>query len=193
MFEGVVMPEIYLAEALGGVGKPVLRVHTAGSVGGSTAIVAATHVASGVVQAGADGRRSKSNRNPTPTGRCRRPCPFARTSIRGAGGMFAPILREYIHRNRCPADVGCMVALKDRKHALRNPRAHLQIKDISLEMVKNSPMLWEPIRFLETCPSSDGACAMVLCSEDLAARSARPPAWIHAMAMRSEPGILPLA
>jgi acetyl-CoA C-acetyltransferase len=84
-----------------------------------------------------------------------------------------------------------MVAVKDRKHALRNPRAHLQIKDISLEMVKNSPMLWEPVRFLETCPSSDGACAMVLCSEDLAERTARPPAWIHAMAMRSEPGFYP--
>ena len=40
MFEGVMMPELFLAEALGCVGKPMLRVHTAGSVGGSTAIVA---------------------------------------------------------------------------------------------------------------------------------------------------------
>ena len=48
MFEGVVMPEPYLAEALGGVNKPVIRVHTAGSVGGSTAIVAANHIKSGL-------------------------------------------------------------------------------------------------------------------------------------------------
>ena len=41
-FEGVMMPEVYLAEALGAVGKPMLRVHTAGSVGGSTALVAAS-------------------------------------------------------------------------------------------------------------------------------------------------------
>ena len=41
MFEGVLMPELYLADALGAVGKPMLRVHTAGSVGGSTAVVAA--------------------------------------------------------------------------------------------------------------------------------------------------------
>jgi acetyl-CoA C-acetyltransferase len=33
MFEGVVMPELSLADALGAVGKPILRVHTAGSVG----------------------------------------------------------------------------------------------------------------------------------------------------------------
>ena len=30
MFEGVVMPELYLADALGAVGKPMMRVHTAG-------------------------------------------------------------------------------------------------------------------------------------------------------------------
>ncbi|HJP65670.1 MAG TPA: thiolase domain-containing protein, partial [Actinomycetota bacterium] len=40
-FEGLMMPELYLADALGAAGKPMLRVHTAGSVGGSTALVAA--------------------------------------------------------------------------------------------------------------------------------------------------------
>ena len=48
LFEGVMMPELFLAEALGGVGKPMLRVHTAGSVGGSTGIVAASLVEAGV-------------------------------------------------------------------------------------------------------------------------------------------------
>ena len=43
MFEGVMMPELFLADALGAAGKPMLRVHTAGSVGGSTAIVASSH------------------------------------------------------------------------------------------------------------------------------------------------------
>ena len=33
MFEGVIMPELYLADAIGAVGKPVLRVHTAGVLG----------------------------------------------------------------------------------------------------------------------------------------------------------------
>src|SRR5437762_14381893 len=47
MFEGVVMPELYLADALGATGKPMMRVHTAGSVGGSTALVAASPVLAG--------------------------------------------------------------------------------------------------------------------------------------------------
>ena len=44
LFEGVMMPELYLADALGAVGKPLLRVHTAGSVGGATGIVATSLV-----------------------------------------------------------------------------------------------------------------------------------------------------
>src|SRR5262245_42256625 len=48
MFEGVMMPELFLVDALGGAYKPMLRVHTAGSVGGSTGIVAASLVQAGV-------------------------------------------------------------------------------------------------------------------------------------------------
>ena len=48
LFEGVMMPELYLADALGAVGKPLLRVHTAGSVGGATGIVTANLVQAGV-------------------------------------------------------------------------------------------------------------------------------------------------
>ena len=58
-----------------------------------------------------------------------------------------------------------MVAVKDRQNALKNPYAHLQLPGHHLEMVTDSPMLWDPIRYLETCPSSDGACAMVLADE----------------------------
>src|SRR5215218_3020917 len=48
LFEGVMMPELYLSDALGAPGKPLLRVHTAGSVGGSTCNVAASLVQAGV-------------------------------------------------------------------------------------------------------------------------------------------------
>lgn len=47
-FEGVLMPELFLADALGAAGKPMFRVHTAGSVGGSTALVASQLVQAGI-------------------------------------------------------------------------------------------------------------------------------------------------
>jgi acetyl-CoA C-acetyltransferase len=63
--------------------------------------------------------------------------------------------------------------------------------DLTLEKVKESPMLWDPIRFQESCPSSDGACAVILTNEAGARRAPRPPAWIHALAVRSELGQFP--
>jgi acetyl-CoA C-acetyltransferase len=186
MFEGVMMPELFLADALGATGKPILRVHTAGSVGGSTAIVAAHLVQAGVherVLTVAFEKQSESDAMWALSPKY----PFQAPLMAGAGGFFAPLVRAYIKRSNAPPDVGMMVAVKDRKNALRNPYAHLHMADVSLDTVKASPMLWDPIRYLETCPSSDGACAMVLASADAAKRAPRPPAWVRGTAVRSEP------
>jgi acetyl-CoA C-acetyltransferase len=189
-FEGIMMPEGYLAEAVGAVGKPFFRVHTAGSVGGSTAIVAAQHVQSGVHQ------------RVLTIGWQQQSCseamwalsfqiPFQQQLVAGAGGYFAPFIREYMRRSNAPDDIGILVALKDRLNALKNPYAHLHEPDISYDSVKDSFMLWEPIRYSETCPSSDGAMALVIGNEAAAAQaqadSGVAPAWIRGTAMRSEP------
>jgi acetyl-CoA C-acetyltransferase len=186
MFEGVMMPELYLADALGAVGKPMMRVHTAGSVGGSTGVMA-THL----VESGAHKRvlvvcfEKQSESNATWALSIR--LPFTGGSVTGAGGFFAPVIRAYMRRANAPDDIGIKVAVKDRLNALNNPYAHLKIPDISEEMVRESPMLWDPIRYLETCPSSDGACAVVLADADTAKAVKNPPAWIHSTAIRSEP------
>jgi acetyl-CoA C-acetyltransferase len=190
MFEGVMMPELYLSDALGASGKPIMRVHTAGSVGGSTALVAASLVQAGIherVLTVAFEKQSESNAMWALTPKI----PFQPPVVAGAGGYFTPHIREYIAHSDAPADVGIRVALKDRKNALRNPYAHLQMEDITYELIAESPMLWDPIRFHETCPSSDGACAMVLAAETQAGRTPRPPAWLLAGAMRSEPIMFP--
>jgi acetyl-CoA C-acetyltransferase len=190
MFEGVMMPELYLAGALGAVGKPMLRVHTAGSVGGSTALVAAHLVTAGIherVLTVAFEKQSDSDA----MWALSVPQPFAAPLLAGAGGYFAPIIRAYMRRSGAPEHVGRRVAVKDRLHALKNPYAHLHLPDISMEVVEESIMLWDPLRYLETCPSSDGAAAMVLGSEQATAvaeaATGRRPAWVHGMAMRSEP------
>ena len=190
MFEGVMMPELYLAPALGAVGKPMFRVHTAGSVGGSTAIVAAHLVASGIHQRVLTVAFEKQSDSDAMWA-LSVPQPFSAPLLAGAGGYFAPIIRAYMYRSGAPRDIGMKVAVKDRLHALKNPYAHLHLPDISLEKVEESIMLWDPLHYLESCPSSDGAAAMVIGSERAAGESTattgRPPAWIHGMAMRSEP------
>jgi acetyl-CoA C-acetyltransferase len=184
LFEGVMMPELHLADSLGATGKPLLRVHTAGSVGGSTAAVAASLVRAGVhrrVLAVAFEKQSESNAmwalSVQP--------PFSMPVGAGAGGYFAPHVRSYIRRSGAPEHIGAIVAVKDRRNGARNPYAHLRQPDITVESVRASTMLWDPIRYDETCPSSDGACAMIIGDERSAA--GRRVAWIHATAMRTEP------
>ena len=190
-FEGIMVPEYALVEAMGAVGKPIFRVHTAGSVSGSTAIVASSMVEAGIhervltvgwqMQSCSEAMWALSVT-----------MPFQQQLVAGAGGYFAPYIRQYMERSKAPDDTGVLVALKDRLNALKNPYAHLHEHDITYESVKESLMLWDPIRYSETCPSSDGAIAMVLTNEaggDAAAAAGRQPAWVHGTAFRSEPAM----
>jgi acetyl-CoA C-acetyltransferase len=176
MLEGVAQPEQFLAGAVGAHMKPLLRVHTAGSVGASTALTAVTHVAAGLyerVLTVAFEKQSEGNAmwalSPN--------MPFTPPLVAGAGGFFAPYCRAYVMRTGCPPHIGPVVAANARANAGRNEHAHLR-EPITVEDVLNSPMLWDPIRYLETCPSSDGAIAMVIASEDKAKKGPRQPAWV---------------
>src|SRR5581483_7214973 len=178
-------PELSLADAIGATGRPLLRVHTAGSVGGTTGIVASSLVRSRAhrrVLAVAFEKQSESNAmwalSIAP--------PFTMPVNAGAGGYFAPHIRSYIRRSGAPPHIGALVAVKDRRNGALNQHAHLRQPDTTLESVNASPMLWDPVRYDETCPSSDGACAIVIGDEAAAEASDRPVAWIHATAMRTE-------
>ena len=188
-FEGVMMPELYLADALGAVGKPMLRVHTAGSVGGSTALVAASLVQAGIHQPGAHRRLREAVRERGHVGALAAdPVPAAAGGRRGRllrpahPGVHAPLRRPRPHRRAGRA--------QGPPQRLKNPYAHLHEEDITFETVKDSIMLWDPIRYSETCPSSDGACAMVL-TDEAGGDAATDPAWMHGGAMRSEPTMFP--
>jgi acetyl-CoA C-acetyltransferase len=176
MLEGVAQPEQFLAGAVGAHLKPYIRVHTAGSVGASTALAATTLVQSGLyerVLTVAWEKQSEGNAmwalSPS--------MPFTPPLVAGAGGFFAPYCRAYIARTHCPPHIGPVVAANARDNATRNEYAHLR-EPMTVEDVMNSPVLWDPIRFGETCPSSDGAVAMVIGSEAAAKKGPRKPAWI---------------
>ena len=155
------MPELFLADALGATGKPLLRVHTAGSVGGSTALVAASLVQPGVHQRVltlAFEKQSESNAMwalsmPIPVPSRSAPARAA-SSHRTCGPTSGARARPTTSAPSSPSRTGAT--------ARKNPYAHLHEPDITLEKVQAAPMLWDPIRYDETCPSSDGACAMVI-------------------------------
>jgi len=184
LFDGVMNPELYLADAMGARGLPVTRVFTGGSVGGHAAVYGAHLVHSGLarrVLVVAYSKESEGNF----TWALSRGLPFSAQLGAGAGGHFAPVIREYIRRSGAPEHIGWQVAVNHRRNATRNPYAHVQRPDITVEEVRDSPMLWDPVRYLESCPSSDGSCAVVIAGERDAGHA---PAWIHGMAWRTETG-----
>ena len=59
-----------------------------------------------------------------------------------------------------------------RRNAVHNPNARFR-KSVTAAEVLASPMVTDPLHLLQICPVSDGAAALILCSEKFAARAAR--------------------
>lgn len=59
------------------------------------------------------------------------------------------------------------VKVKNARHGLSNPNARYR-KEVTAEEVLASPVVCDPLRLLNICATSDGAAALVLCSEDYA-------------------------
>ena len=78
-----------------------------------------------------------------------------------------------------------MVAVKNRKNAMKNPYAHLRSL-ISVEDVMGSAQVATPIKALDCCPTSDGAAALVIAEERRARKMAARPAWFAGIGTASE-------
>ena len=79
--------------------------------------------------------------------------------------MFGNAGREHMERYGTTAEQFAKVALKNHKHSVNNPNAQFQV-EYTLEQIMTSAMVHEPITKLQCCPTSDGAAAAIVCSED---------------------------
>jgi acetyl-CoA C-acetyltransferase len=87
--------------------------------------------------------------------------------------LYAMMARAHMRQHGTTRDEIASVAVKNHENALLNPNAHLSTR-ISLEQVVTSPLVADPLRLLDCAPVSDGACALVLASEEYAKKSKRP-------------------
>jgi acetyl-CoA C-acetyltransferase len=85
--------------------------------------------------------------------------------------------RRYMYKYGITAEQCARVAVKNRGNAKKNPFAQEPL-DITVEDVLGSKMLVSPIRQLDTKPTSDGACVMILAREKKAKKLAKKPIWI---------------
>ena len=84
---------------------------------------------------------------------------------------------RYMYKYGVTAEQSAKVAVKNRGNAKNNPFAQ-EPMDITVGDVLSSKMLVYPIRLLDTKPTSDGACAMILAREEKARKLTAKPVWI---------------
>jgi acetyl-CoA C-acetyltransferase len=183
MFEGIYLVDQFFVDALGALGKPLFKLNTGGTVGASVAIAGYHLIASGryrrVLGVGFEKQSDGSTQSAITT--VGDPI-WERAVMAGAIGNFASMASTYIHESGVTEVQAAKVAVKARLNACRNPHAHLKLPDITVEQVLGGDYLAHPIHRLDMCPSSDGACAIVMAAEDVAGGLAEHPAWVHAAA-----------
>jgi acetyl-CoA C-acetyltransferase len=183
MFEGIYLVDQYLVGALGALGKPLYKLNTGGTVGASAALACYHLVASGrhkrVLGVGFQKQTEGSAQSAITT--VGDPV-WERAVMAGAIGNFATMASTYIAESGVTPEQAAKVAVKARRNACLNPHAHLKLPNITVDEVLESEMLAYPIHRLDFCPSSDGACAIVMAAESIAADHAEHPAWVHAVA-----------
>lgn len=184
-FESINYVDTWSVEGSGGVMKPIMKVTTGGTTGTSVAMAAYYHVASGLFDKVLAIGWEKNSESDT-TGAivtCSDPI-WDRYSYSGAIPSLATEASAYMEQYGATPKDAARVALRERTHAQNNPYAHMHGKPITLQQVMDSPMLAYPIRLLDICPRTDGACAVVFASEGVAEKLAPQPAWIKACAVR---------
>jgi len=89
----------------------------------------------------------------------------------GAGasfpGLFASMARAYLTEFKATEEDLALVAVKNHQNGFLNPKAHLQ-KKITVDDVMKSAVVASPLKLYDCCPFSDGASAVILCSEKFA-------------------------
>jgi acetyl-CoA C-acetyltransferase len=184
---GVNAPHLYWGDdAAGAVLKPNMRVATCGTTGMSVAQSGYYHVASGmfdvVLAVGAEKQYEGEAQGTMNTVGDPH---FSRPFVPGAPGVFAQQSNEYLHRYDVPEEkirlAAAEVSVRNHLDAFDNPYAHIKIK-IRVDDVLNSRIICYPIRLLDVCPQSDGACAIIYASEERARKITDTPAWVKGVA-----------
>lgn len=86
-------------------------------------------------------------------------------------------MRRWLHESGNTVEDCAAVVVKNRANALQNP-AGAHAAQLSVEDVLRSEKTFDPMTHLQVAAFSDGACVLVLASEERAARMKGRPIWV---------------
>jgi acetyl-CoA C-acetyltransferase len=176
-----------LADYLGAVPVPCVRVESACASGGVAFRSAFFEVASGASEVVLAGGVEKMTDVADVTGVLATASDQEYEGYHGVTfpGLYAMMARAHMRAHGTTRDEIAAVAVKNHENALLNPGAHLHAR-ISVEQVVSSPPVADPLRLLDCAPVSDGACALVLASEAYAKQSKRPLVRVAGVGMATD-------
>lgn len=185
LFAAVNQPEKWLVDALGARLKPVVRVTSGGGTGLAGALAGVNQIRGGAAERVLVVAYDKLSEGALQYSISSLYDPFwGREFAVGIMGFSAAYWKARMDTLGHTEEAAALVSVKNRTNALDNPYAHVKKKITVDDVLKSKPLAW-PIKLLDVPPISDGACAVVLASED-AAKSSAKPAWIHGMSYVSE-------
>ena len=181
-FDGVHRKGDYLADGSGAWAKPYIRTYVGGGTGVFVPIQAWYTIASGmadVVLVVAEEKMSSCQ--PHPQGAFL--TIFDNIIERPLGPnllwIFALEMRRYMEAYGLDKRDIAAVAVKNKRNAADHPSALLGQADLTVEDILASEVLADPVQRLDVSPISDGAVALVMASEDAAARLTDRPVWVQ--------------
>ncbi len=183
-FEGINYTDCWSVDGSGAYMKPMIKLCTGGTTGTTLAIGGFHMVSSGMFDKLLVIGWEKNSESDTTGAIVTATDPILdRGVMAGALAGLAIEAMEYSAEYGIQPIDAARVSVRDRKHACNNPYAHLQ-KEITIEEVLSSPVLSDPLRLLDMCPRTDGACAVIYASEDYAEKITPRPAWVTNVANR---------
>jgi acetyl-CoA C-acetyltransferase len=185
-FDGVHMNGEHLIAGSGGTGKPYLRHFVGGGTGVFSPIHGWMHVASGKFRTCLVVTEEKmSPCVPHPAGAFltifdhTTEQPLELTLIH----IFALEMARFMHVYGYTEEEIARVSVSHKRNALDHPAAQVAER-ITVDDVMRSTVLSWPVKRYDISPTSDGAAAIVLATEDVARARGATPVWIDGVGFR---------
>jgi acetyl-CoA C-acetyltransferase len=180
-------PSGILADSCGLLDIPVTRVENACATGNDAVRNATYAVGSGMVDValvvGADKVRETSARSTFwDWAQMTRDMAWDYPLGLVAPANFALHVARYLHESPATREHLAMVAVKNHRHAVTNPKAHMRF-EITVEQALAAPMVVDPFGLYDCTPQSDGAAALLLVAEDVADRYTNRPVWVRGVGL----------
>lgn len=88
-------------------------------------------------------------------------------------GLYAMMAVAHMHKYGTTREQLALVAVKNHDNGSKNPLAQFPFK-VTVDTVLNSVLVADPLRILDCSPITDGAAAVVLCPADMARQMKKP-------------------